>query len=438
MILLLLLIIRFRLHVFIALLVTGLIVGMGAGMAPHAIVQSISIGMGDTLANIALIVGLGTIFGKMLEVSGGALSLADSLLKKFGTEKSRTVLAFTGYLVGIPVFFNAGLVILTPAVYGLARKSGKPLMYFALPLLAGLVATHTFVPPTPGPIGAAGLLGADLGWVMLFGVIAAVPATIVGGVLYGKWVSRYISSQMPETATSDPPPFELKSKQSHQTPSAAMVAILILLPIFLILLGSLSTRLSPTGRMASVLQFVGHPFMALLVCTLASLYFLGSRLGFTAKQLQTIANEALAPAGMIILVIGAGGVFKQILIDSQIGEMLAHVMTASSAGPLLLSFSLAAALRLLQGSGTVAMVSAAGLVAAIIPANETDPRLLALMVIALASGATISSHVNDSGFWMVNRYFGLSVPDTLRSWTVSTTLTGVVGLATTLLLSIFI
>ncbi|MDX8342825.1 GntP family permease [Rossellomorea sp. YZS02] len=431
--LLLFLVIKTKLHAFVALLLVSLIVGIAAGMPLQDVVASIQSGMGGTLGFVAVVVGLGAMFGRMLEVSGGAERLAQTLINKFGEDKAQWSLGITGFLVAIPVFFDVGFIILVPIVYGLARKTGKSLLYYGIPLLAGLAVTHSFIPPTPGPIAVADLIGADLGWVILFGAIAGVPSMIIAGPLFAKWISKRIHAVVPEYMQAE------EMEYDKELPSFALIASLISIPLVLILLNTLSGVILGEGNMIrSILTFLGHPFVALTIATLLTFVLLGTKRGYSRQEVQDIATKALEPAGIIILVTGAGGVFKQVLIDSGVGEVLGNMMAGSSLPPIALAFLIAMVVRVAQGSATVSMVTAAGLMSPLIETLGMQGPVLGLMVIAIASGATVFSHVNDSGFWLVNRYFGLDVKDTLKSWTVMETLIGFVGFGVAFILGIFI
>ncbi len=432
--LLLFLVIRIKLQAVVALLLVSFAVGVAAGMPLDKVLLAIKNGMGETLGFIAVVVGLGAMFGQMLEVSGGVERLAQGLIAKLGEDKAQWALAWTGFIVSIPIFFDVGFIIIVPLVYALTRKTGRSLLYYGIPLVAGLAVTHAFVPPTPGPIAVAELLHADLGWVILFGIIAGIPATIVAGPLFARYIAKRILAAVPEY-------FQAEAKtvaRAKELPSFGAVVGIILLPLLLIVLNTVSGAWLPESTLRSLLAFFGHPFVALMIATLLAFFFFGTHRGFTREEVQNIATKALEPAGIIILVTGAGGVFKQVLIDSGVGKILGEIMAASSLPPLLLAFAIAAIIRIAQGSATVAMITAAGIMSPIVTQLAMQGARLGLMVIAIAAGASIASHVNDSGFWLINRYFGLSEKDTLRSWTISATLVAVVGFLMVLVLSLFI
>lgn len=431
--LLLFLVIALRVPAFLALLVTSLLVGLGAGLAPEQVLDSVKNGMGGTLGFVAIVVGLGAILGQILESSGGIERIASSLIRSFGPEKVQWSLGITGFIVAIPVFFDVAFIILAPLLYGLANRSGRSLLYYAIPLLAGLAITHAFIPPTPGPIAVAELVHADLGWVILFGTITGIPAMIIAGPWFGKLIAKRIFVAVPEAHQAENKTFDAPS------PSFAWVAAIILLPLLLIMLATTAPFLfANDSGVLPVLSFVGHPFVALSIATIFAMFIAHTKCKLSSQSLLNIANKGLEPAGVVILITGAGGAFKQVLIDSGVGQMLASVFIEAQFSVLILGFLIAAITRVAQGSSTVAMITAAGLIAPVLELQAMSPAGLGLLVIAISSGATILSHVNDSGFWLVSRYLGMSEKDTLKSWTVMTTLIALTGLTTCLLISLFI
>jgi Gnt-I system low-affinity gluconate transporter len=433
MALLLFLIIRVKLHAFVALLIGSLVIGVGAGMPFADVLDAVATGVGSTLAAIAVLVGLGAMVGQMLEVSGGVEALADSLLHRFGERNAQWSLLAVGFVVAIPVFFDVAFIILISLVYGLTERTNRPVVYYALPLLAGLAVTHAFIPPTPGPIAVAGLIGADLGWVMLFGAVIGLPAAIIAGPIYAQFIAKRVPAMVPDYMHVAEP------KHGRKLPRVSLIAVLIGIPLVLIVGNTVaSTALADGQWLRVVLAFVGHPMIALLITTVLCFWVLGARSGYSPQEIQEIATKALEPAGIVILVTSAGGVLKQVLIDSGVGEVFADALMATNLPPLMLAFLTAAVVRLMQGSATVAMLTAAGLVAALLGDVGFSEPMLALLVIAIAAGATIGSHVNDSGFWLVNRYLGLSVPDTLKTWTVTTSIIAFVSITLILIVSAFI
>jgi gluconate transporter len=426
-----------RLHAFIALLVTSLVVAVLGGIPLAEIAGVIQKQMGGTLGYIAVVIGVGAMFGEMLQRSGGARAIADTLLEIFGDRLAPWALGLTGLIVATPVFFDVALILFIPLVYSLARRSGRSLLYYAIPLLAGIAVAHSFIPPTPGPVAVAGLLGADLGWVIALGVLAGIPATIVGGIWFGRHISGRIHLEVPEF-------MHLANEVSaapagKRAPAFGLATGLVALPLVLILLGTVSAVALPEGHaMRDLLAFVGHPFTALIIAALLSFYALGTRLGFSAEEVREMATKSLEPVGLIILVTGAGGVFGKVLVATGVGTAVADWMATSGLPLVVLAFLIATVVRVAQGSATVSMVTAAGLVAPIVEAGTHSAPMVAAVVIAIASGATVLSHVNDSGFWLVSRYLGMSEKQTLRVWTVMETLVGLTGFAVALVLSFFL
>jgi Gnt-I system low-affinity gluconate transporter len=429
---LLFLVLKLKINAFIALLLTSMFVGVATGMPLKGILDSIQNGMGGTLGFVATVVGLGAIFGQMLESSGGAESMARYLVQKFGEKRAPMAMVLTGFFVGIPVFLDVGFIILVPIVYALARDTKKSLLFYGIPLLAGLAVTHSFIPPTPGPVAVAQIIHAELGYVILWGFILGLPVAILAGPVFGRYISKKIFVSPPEHLAN------LKLDESKVLPSFGAIIGIIAIPLVLILFATVSDvlvqkHLLQPGLFPDVLAFIGHPFTALTLATLIAIYFLGIRRGFNKREILDLSTKALGPAGIIILITGAGGVLKQILVDSGIGKMMAESIAESSLPPVLLAWTLAAIVRVTQGSATVAMITAAGIMAPVLAVLNLGPNHEALIVIAIASGATLLSHVNDSGFWLVGKYFGMSEKQTLQSWTIMETIIAVTGLVLTLL-----
>ena len=431
-------VLKFRLNAFIALLITAIYAGILAGMPLKEIVASMQKGMGNTLGFVAVVVGLGAIFGQMLESSGGATELARFLVGRFGKDKASWALMITGFIVAIPVFFDVGFIILVPLVYSLSRDTKRSLLYYGIPLLTGLAVTHSFIPPTPGPVAVADILSVPLGWVILLGFILGIPTAIIAGPLFGRFIARRIHVDPPDWFIESQP-----EKEAAPPPRFGLILLLIGIPIFLIICNTLVSTLVnrevvTAGLATDIIIFLGHPFTALILATLLALWLLGTRRGMKSEEMLKLTTKALGPAGIIILVTGAGGVLKQVLVDSGIGEILARHIAASSLSPILLGWMLAAIIRVSQGSSTVAMITAAGILAPVTSLMELSDPMMALVVIAIASGATLLSHVNDSGFWLVGKYFGLSEKQTLQSWTVMETLIALSGLVFSLLAGMFV
>ncbi|MDX9810749.1 MAG: gluconate:H+ symporter [Bacteroidales bacterium] len=434
---LLLLILKLRISAFIALLITSILVGIMAGMPLSAITDSIQEGMGSTLGFVATIVGLGAIFGQMLESSGGAASLARYLISAFGKERASWALMLTGFFIGVPIFLDVGFIILIPVVYALARDTKRSVLFYAIPLLAGLAVTHTMVPPTPGPVAVADILGAEIGWVILFGIITAIPSAIIAGPLFGRYIASRIYVAPPEALEANE---GRGGEEELKPPSFWIIAALILTPLTLIVAGTFTGLAVDRGIISEsliteIISFTGHPFTALIIATLLSILLCLKR-KMSGQMILDLSTKALGPAGIIILVTGAGGVLKQILVDSGIGTALAESVSGSHIPVIILAWVLAALVRITQGSATVAMITSAGIIAPVLSLVNTDQIQTALIVVSIASGATIMSHVNDSGFWIVSKYLGMDEKQTLRSWTLMETIIAVTGLAVTLTLSL--
>jgi len=428
--LLLVLIMKFKVNAFLALLLIAVYTGIVAGMPLQDVAESIQTGMGSTLGFVAVVVGLGAIFGQMLESSGGAEALASHLLKKFGNKHAPWALTLTGFVIAIPVFFDVGFIIMVPMLYALSRDTKKSLLFFGIPLLAGLAVTHSFIPPTPGPVAVAEIIDVPLGWVIIFGFILGLPVAILAGPVFGKFIAKKIYVPPPDyfPVAADPASDNKKKKVGFGT-----VILLIGVPLLLIVFNTTTNALVQAGHLRDILItdiiiFCGHPFTALIIANLLAIYFLGIRLKFTKDEIRKMTTKSLGPAGIIILITGAGGVLKQVLIESGIGEQIAHTITESNISPILLGWILAAIVRVTQGSATVAMITAAGLLAPVLDIMAIDEMHRALTVLSIASGATILSHVNDSGFWLIGQYFGLNEKQTLQSWTIMETIIAVSGL----------
>lgn len=440
--LLLMLVLWVKLHPFLSLLITAMFLGIASGMPLEKVTTAIQNGLGGTLGFVATVVGIGSIFGQILEASGGTEAIAKTLIKRFGKEKAHWSLSVAGFLIAIPVFFDVGFIILVPVVYALAKDTKKSTLFYAIPLLAGLAVTHTFIPPTPGPVAVADMLGADLGWVILVGAIIGLPVTIIAGPLFGTYIGNKIQVAPPTHVMEELAKGE-KTENTRPLPSFCMVASIIGIPLLLMVVKSMTELFIKLGYFSKglfydITAFLGHPFTALILATLIAAWLLGSRRGYSRKELLDISTKALAPAGMIILIIGSGGAFKQMLIDSGVGDVLANLISQTNFPPIILAFIIAAAVRIILGSATVSMITAAGIVGPILDAYTISDMHCALIVISIASGATILSHVNDSGFWLVGKYLGLTEVQTLKSWTVMETIIALGGFSLALLFSFFV
>jgi Gnt-I system low-affinity gluconate transporter len=423
-ILLLFLILKLKIPAFISLLIASIATGMLAGMDPGVVMDTVKSGMASTLGFVATVIGLGAIFGGILEHTGGATVLASWILSKTGEKKAPLALMLTGFLVSIPVFFDVGFIILFPMLVALHHKTGKSIIYYAVPLLAGLGVTHAFIPPTPGPLAVAEIIGAPLGWIVLIGIAIGLPTAYISGILYGKYLGNRLKISIPEIT--------LLPNNNQKSPTIKSVLPILLLPIIMIVVNTMiDSKLLTTGNAAtdSIAKMICHPFSALIFANLLAWYILGKGTGLNNKQLTDISTKSLYPAGIIILVTGAGGVFKQVLIDTGAGKMIAESMQAAGLSIIVFAYLASALIRILQGSATVAMITGAGLVAPMLASYSLSDIQLAALVISIASGATTASHLNDSGFWLVKEFMGLSEKDGMRTWTVTSSILGITGFA---------
>lgn len=422
--LLILLVLKTRVHAFPALILSASVVGLIGGMDPVAVGNSITKGFGSTLGSIGIVIGFGVMMGRILEVTGAAESMARAFLKLFGKKKPEWALAFTGYVVSIPIFVDSGFVILTPLAKALSRKSGKSAITLGVALAVGLVATHHLVPPTPGPLGAAGIFKADIGQMILWGLVLSLPVVLVG-VAYAIWLGRRIY-QIP---TEDGEGWERKDwsseleqqaifDDSRKLPSAVLSFAPIVVPVLLILFNTVLTAIKAKGTAASFLIFLGNPVIAVLVGTLLALFGLGARL--TNKEALKQMEEGVKSAGIILLVTGAGGALGQVLRDSGTGDYVAKAIAGTAVPAILLPFAVATLVRLVQGSGTVAMITAASITAPILANLHVNPVFAAQ---SAAMGAFVFSYFNDSLYWVVNRLLGVEdVKEQIMTWSVPTTL----------------
>jgi GntP family gluconate:H+ symporter len=479
--LLLFLIIKVRLQPFVALLAVSIAVGLSAGLSVTELfgtvqrstaVSVIETGMGGILGHVAIIIGLGTMLGAILEVSGGAEVLASRLLNLFGEKRAPLAMGLTGLIFGIPVFFDVGIFVLAPLVYAAAKRSGKSILLYCLPLLAGLSMTHAFLPPHPGPVAAAGLLHVQLGWVILMGIVCGIPAVLAAWV-YAAWIGKRIFVPVPQDMVEAAAeakravieeqrgagvslPAEHDSSGDRAEPQEKPVPLgtvlgIIGTPLVLILAATFSSIAldpppsSPTSSeqggppsLRSVIEFFGSPFVALTIALLLAYYLLGIRRGWSRKSLETVSTSSLKPVGNILLVVGAGGVFGAVLKASGVAQALSDTFNGVGLPVIVLAYLISLVLRVAQGSATVAIVTTAGIVAPLLVEGHHSQAFVALVIMAISAGSIFASHVNDGGFWMVAKYFGISERDTLRTWTVLESVLSVAGFAVAAVVSVFV
>ena len=427
---LLLLIIKFKLHPVISMMIAAIIIGVGAGMPLTMISDTVERGVGKTLQGIALLVGLGSMFGGILEVSGGAQRIAQTLIDKLGQKKAGIALGITGLVIGTTVFFEAGVVVLIPLAFSVAKQTKKSTLYYAIPLLAGLASGYAFVPPSAGSVLVADSLGVNLGVMIMVGIPTALICMVVAGVIWGRFIGDKVFTKLPVNVE------EIKDEPKELPPFGLVLGV-ILIPLVLILISTISKYLPIPANVQNVLVFIGKPFLALTIATLAAMYFLGIKRGYTGEQLKKILDHSLRPVGMILLVIASGGVIRWMLQDSGLGEIIGPALEKSGMPLILVAFLIALLVRASVGSSMVAMTMASGIMATMPAVMATSVLYRAAMCCAICGGATALSHVNDAGFWLVGTFLEIDEKTTLKSWTVMETLIGVTALIVSLIISIF-
>ena len=429
---LIVLIARFKVHPFVVLVVVSITLGIVAGMPLGGVVKAFQDGVGGVLAFIAIVVALGTMLGKMMAESGGATRIATTLIAMFGERRVHWAIMFVAFIVGIPVFFQVGFVLLIPLVFTIARRTGMSLVKIGIPLVAGLSVVHGLVPPHPAAMLAVGAYQADVGLTIAYAILVGLPTASLAGPIFASWIAPRIA-----LPAENPVAAQFTADVEREMPSFGIAVFTVLLPVILMLFASAAdVLLEPTNTLRMALDFIGSPIVSLLLALLFSFWSLGYRRGFTNDQILKFTNDCLAPTATILLVIGAGGGFNRVLIESGVGKAIADVAIGAQASPLLLAWIIAALIRVATGSATVAMTTAAGIVAPI--ALATPGTSAELLVLATGAGSLVLSHVNDSGFWLIKEFFNMTVPQTLKTWTVAETIIGVAGLAFTMLLGLVV
>jgi len=429
---LIVLIALFKLHPFIALITVSLGMGTSAGMPFGGVVKAFQDGVGGVLGFVAVVVALGTMLGKMMAESGGATRIATTLVTLFGERRVHWAIMVVAFIVGIPVFFQVGFVLLIPLVFTIARRTGMSLVKIGIPLVAGLSVVHGMVPPHPAAMLAVVAYHADVGRTVAYALLVGLPTAALAGPIFATWIAPRIA-----LPAENPVAAQFVGGVPRAMPGFGISLFSVLLPVILMLCASAAdVALDTTSPVRAALDFVGGPIVALLVALLFSLWSLGYRQHFTRDEILKFTNDCLAPTATILLVIGAGGGFNSVLVESGVGKAIAAVALGSRASPLLLAWTVAALIRVATGSSTVAMTTAAGIVAPI--AAVTPGTNVELLVLATGAGSLVLSHVNDSGFWLIKEFFNMTVPQTLKTWTVAETIIGVAGLGLTLLLSLVV
>lgn len=426
---LILLIAWLRLHAFLALIMTAVGTGLCAGMDPVALLKSVQNGVGGTLGGLALVIGFGMLLGSLLADTGATGVISQKLLRFFGVERASWALVFTGSIIGLAMFYNAGFVILAPLAFSIARQTGQPLVPLAIAMAAPLSVTHCFLPPHPGATAVANVLQADLGKTLLLGLVVSAPAVLVAGLFFPKFLKNIVTN---------PPPGifpEIKTAEGRQ-PSFVICLFAAVMPVLLMASATISQLTLPEGHtVRTCLTFIGDSNMAMLLSVLTALLLL---VGLQGQKMGAALDKSAGSLGSIagiMLILGGGGAFKQVLLDAGIGQHLAEQLTTLPVSPLVLGWLIATVLRIAVGSATVAGMTAAGIAQPMLQGTAVSPELMAL---AIGAGSVMCSHVNDTGFWMFREWFGLSLRDTFRSWTVMETIVGVVGFLGVLLLNLWI
>jgi len=439
---LIVLIARFKLHPFVALITVSLVLGIVAGMPVGNVVKAFQDGVGTVLGFIAIVVALGTMLGKMMAESGAAARIATTLIARFGETRVHWAIMFVGFIVGIPVFFQVGFVLLIPLVFTIARRSGLSLVKIGIPLVAGLSVVHGMMPPHPAAMLAVVAYKADVGRTIAYAILVGLPTAALAGPIFASWIAPRIvlPAENPVAAQFTGGLDDtggMGGRGATVAPSFGISLLTVLLPVILMLCASTAdVALDAASPVRAVFDFIGGPIAALLLALLFSFWSLGYRQHFSRDQILKFANDCLAPTATILLVIGAGGGFNRVLIESGVGKAIADVALGSQASPLLLAWTVAALIRVATGSATVAMTTSAGIVAPIaaaMPGTHAE-----LLVLATGAGSLVLSHVNDAGFWLIKEFFNMTVQQTLKTWTVAETIIGVAGLGFTLLLSLVV
>ena len=427
-ILLIVIIAKTKWHPFISLLVVSVLLGILAGMDIPNVADAVQTGVGNTLGSIALIVGLGTILGKMMAESGGADRIASTLLNRFGERNVHWAMMIVAFIVGMPVFFEVGIVLLVPLVYTIAKRTGMSLLKIGIPMMAGLSTVHGLMPPHPAPMIAVQEFDADIPRTILYALIIGIPTAILAGPVFGNFISSKIKVTAPEALAE-----QFSNIHDKKLPGFGITILTILMPVLLMMAGALGTIFTTEGSLFEEwITFFGKPIIALLVSVVFSFFTLGYARGFNKEELSSFMSSCLAPTASIILIIGAGGAFKNILIESGVGDAIAGLATSFDISPILFAWLVAALIRIATGSATVAMTTAVGIV---VPIISTVPGVnVELLVLAIGSGSLILSHVNDAGFWMIKEFFNMTVSQTLKSWTALETIISVASLLFILLL----
>jgi gluconate transporter len=411
---------------FLSLLIVAILAGLALGLKPHELLLAVKTGVGNTLGDVLLVICLGAILGKILELSGAASRIANTLIHSFGIKNIQWAVLLTGFLVGIPLFYNAGFIILVPLVFSIARTAGLPLLYVAIPMAASLSTTHCFLPPHPGPMFLVGAFDADLGKTLMYGLIISIPVVIIAGPMLGRVLQKM---------NIEIPVLQKTGTETENLPGVFESFMLALLPVLLIALAVVANTFFPDSIIKTILLFTGDATVALLISVILAVIFLGIRKGRSMRKTMQWLHDAIAGVAVILLIITAGGVFKQVLVDSGTAAYITSFSKEWNIHPLLFAWLVTALLRVAIGSATVAGITASGIVSPLLASGAVSPELL---VLAVGTGSVFCSHVNDSGFWIFKEFFNLSLKQTFLSWTVMETIISILGLVGVMLLSLFV
>ncbi|MED4409316.1 GntP family permease [Bacillus licheniformis] len=436
---LLLLIMGLKLNTFVSLIIVSFGVALALGMPFDDIVKTIEQGLGGTLGHIALIFGLGAMLGKLIADSGGAQRIAKTLVNKFGEKNIQWAVVIASFIIGVALFFEVGLVLLIPIVFAISRELKISILYLGIPMTAALSVTHGFLPPHPGPTAIAGELGANIGEVLLYGIIVAIPTVLLAGPLFTK-LAKKIVPQSFEKMGSIASLGEQKTFKLEETPAFGISVFTAMLPVIIMSISTIITLIQETMGLAdnsflAAIRLIGNASTSMVISLLVAIYTMGIARKIPIKQVMDSCSTAITQIGMMLLIIGGGGAFKQVLINGGVGDYVAELFKGTAMSPILLAWVIAAILRISLGSATVAALSTTGLVLPMLGQSDVN---LALVVLATGAGSVIASHVNDAGFWMFKEYFGLSMKETFATWTLLETIIAVAGLGFTLLLSLFV
>ncbi|AGN38594.1 gluconate permease GntP [Bacillus paralicheniformis ATCC 9945a] len=434
-----LLIMGLKLNTFVSLIIVSFGVALALGMPLDDIVKTIEEGLGGTLGHIALIFGLGAMLGRLIADSGGAQRIAMTLVNKFGEKNIQWAVVIASFIIGVALFFEVGLVLLIPIVFAISRELKISILYLGIPMTAALSVTHGFLPPHPGPTAIAGELGANIGEVLLYGIIVAIPTVLLAGPLFTK-LAKKIVPQSFEKMGSIASLGEQKTFKLEETPGFGISVFTAMLPVIIMSISTVITLIQETMGLAdnsllAAVRLIGNASTSMVISLLVAIYTMGIARKIPIKQVMDSCSTAITQIGMMLLIIGGGGAFKQVLINGGVGDYVAELFKGTAMSPILLAWVIAAILRISLGSATVAALSTTGLVLPMLGQSDVN---LALVVLATGAGSVIASHVNDAGFWMFKEYFGLSMKETFATWTLLETIIAVAGLGFTLLLSLFV